>query len=517
VLGRCDRERIQAATKAHGEKFRRREQALHGNVIRGQLRILTRGPIAIAVALWLCAPVFNSCISAVDPAQTGDISLEGQLAEGVKLISAGRFREAEEVLNNVKQLDPEDARPYFYCGMALAQAGRLPDAASELVEAVHLAPDRLEYRVFQAHVSEQLVQTYAAENTLAIFQTGLALRRLAPSWLRLLADVYYRLGKADDALRVLDLWEESAPHSADIDLDRGRAYVLKSRPDVACKFFQASIAESGRNPEAFFELGKILYARGDFHAAREALSKAVQQDDRNPEYRSKLASAYLALSEPDAAIACLKTVEASGDQLPAIYYDLGRAYRSKGEAERGDEYAKRFQQLKAAERERSDRRLAADRPIGQAQRQLDQGHPQEARALFEKAMQIDPNRWEPNAYLAEMDLNSGEFQAAYPHLQKLEHISPDSPVASFLQARYWFQEKDYARARVYAEKVLVSRPDNSELRIMLGDIYLQLGEKPKAFKEYEEAARLAPGRGDLRERLQNAGETGSDGDRKSQP
>ena len=442
--------------------------------------------------------------------------MEHPVEEGIRLISAGRFQEAVEVLNNAKQRDPQDARPYFYCGMAFAQAGRLPDAASELLEAVHLAPDRLEYRVFQAHISEQLMQTYAAENALAIFKTDAALRQLAPSWLQLLADVYYRLGKADDALRVLNLWAESAPHSADIDLYRGRAYVLKSRPDVAFKFFETSIAESERNPEAYFELGKILYEQGDFRAARAALNKAVEQDAHNPAYRSKLASAYLALSDPDAAIACLRTVEASGDEFPTIYYDLSRAYRSKGEVARGAEYAKKFQQLKTAERERLDRRIAADRPIGQAQRQLDQGHPQEARALFEKAMQIDPNRWEPNAYLAEMDLNSGDFQAAYPHLQKLEHLNPDSPVGSFLLARYWFQEKDYVRARAYAERVRVSRPDNSELRVMLGDIYLRLGERPKAFEEYEEAARLAPGRGDLRERLQKAGDAESDANRKSQ-
>jgi Flp pilus assembly protein TadD len=435
-------------------------------------------------------------------AQTGEPPLEGPLAEGVNLISTGHFQEAVQVFNRVKQDAPQDPRPYFYCGMALAQAGRLPDAASEMVEAVHLAPDRLEYRVFQAHVFEQLVQTYTAENTLKVFQDEHALRQLAPSWLRLLADVYYRLGKTDDTLRVLNLWAESDPHDSSIDLYRGQTYVIKSEPDVALKFFQTSIAESDQNPQAYFELGKILYQRSDFAAAREALQKAVQQDENNPEYRSKLASAYLAMGDPDAAIACLKSVESSGDKFPTIYYDLGRAYRSKGDAARGAEYLKKFQQITAAERDKLDRRIAADRPIGQAQRQLDQGHAEEARALFEKALQVDPNRWEPNAYLAEMDLNSGDLKAAYPHLLKLEQINPASPIGNFLMARYWFRQKEYAHARVYAEKVRISRPDNSELRAMLGDIYSQLGEKQKATQEYEEAIRLAPDRQDLRQRLQ---------------
>ena len=65
---------------------------------------------------------------------------------------------------------------------------------------------------------------------------------------------------------------------------------------------------------------------------------------------------------------------------------------------------------------------------------------------------MDPNRWESNANLAEMDLNAGDLKGAYPYLDKLQQINPDSPVGNFLMARYWFAEKQYAQARVYAEK-----------------------------------------------------------------
>ena len=100
-----------------------------------------------------------------------------------------------------------------------------------------------------------------------------------------------------------------------------------------------------------------------------------------------------------------------------------------------------------------------------------------------------------------MDLASGNLPGAYPHLQKLEQIDPDSAIGMFLMARYWFKQKDYEQARLYAERVRVSRPDNSELRALLGDIYLELGEKRKAYREYQEAIRLAPERADLHERI----------------
>jgi tetratricopeptide (TPR) repeat protein len=457
--------------------------------------------LTFTFSLCLGALTVKLCLVGPGEAQTGQLPLDGPVAEGVKLIAKGQFAQAVEALNRAKQQNIKDARPYFYCGMALAQEGRLPDAASELVEAVHLAPDNLDYRVFQAHVLQQLVQYKAAEQTLAPFQDDGTVRRLLPSWLQLLADVYYRMGNMDDALRILNLWAASDPHNANIDLYRGQAYVMKSEPDVAFKYFQTSIAESAQNPQAYFEMGKILYQRSNFAAAQEALAKAVQQDPNNPEYRSKLASDDLALRDPDAALACLQPVEAFGDKFPAIYYDLGRSYRAKGNATRADDYLKKFQEITTAERNKEDQRDAIDRPIGQAERLLEQGHTAEAQALFQKVLQVAPDRWEPNAYLAEMDLNDGNLQAALPLLQKLQKLDPDSPTGNFLLARYWVAEHNYAHARVFAEKVKIKRPDNSALRAMLGDIYARLGERQKALTEYRAALSLDPRRQDLRQRV----------------
>jgi tetratricopeptide (TPR) repeat protein len=427
--------------------------------------------------------------------------VEGQLAEGIKLLGAGSLLESVKVFNAAKQSAPQDARAYFYCGMALAQAGQMRDAAAELAEAVHLAPDQLDYRVFQAHVFQQLMQTDAAENTLAVFQSDNALRQLDSAWLRLLGDVYYRLGKIDETLRVLDRWAEVDPNDARIDLDRGQVYVMKGEPETALKFFERSLQQSNRNPQAYFELGKIYYRRHEFPAAKEALLNAVREDANNPEYVSKLASVYLAMGDPDAAIETLKKVKSAGPNFPTIYYDLGRAYHSKGDSVRSAEYLKKFDEVTAAERARTAHRLEADRPIGQAERLLEQGHPAEARALFQKALEVDPNRWEPNAYLAEMDLDSGDLAGAYPHLQRLDQIDPESAIGNFLMARYWFKQEKYEQARLCAEKVKLSRPDNSELRSLLGNIYLELGQKEKARQEYEAAVRLAPDRADFRAQL----------------
>jgi tetratricopeptide (TPR) repeat protein len=453
--------------------------------------------------------ILSVCLLATSPACSAGQSsadLETGLAQGVKLLGEGRLLEAVTVLNSAKQSAPQDARPYFYCGMALAQAGRMRDAASELGEAVHLAPAQLHYRVFQAHVLEQLKQAAAAQEAVAAFQNGQTLEHLDPAWLRLLADVYYRLQMTDQALQILDLWARHDPTDARIDLYRGQVYVLKAQPDVALSCFRGSLEKSTNNPQAHFEMGKILYEKNQLPLAKDALLSAVREDANNPEYRAKLASVYLAMDDADAAIESLKSLEATGLGMPtSYYYILARAYRSKGDAARSSAYMQNFQQATSAEQDREARKLDAERPIAQAQRQLDHGNPHAARVLFEKALQVDPNQWESHAYLAEMHLDAGDMAAAYSHLKKLGEIDPDSAAGNFLMARYWFQQKDYDKARLYAEKVKLSRPANSEVRALLGEIYAELGEKDKALKEYEEAVRLAPERADLRQRLLQVG------------
>jgi tetratricopeptide (TPR) repeat protein len=434
-------------------------------------------------------------------AQTIGKSLEDQLAEGVRLLDEGHPLESVEVFNRAKEGAPKDPRPYFYCGTAFAQAGRMRDAAAELGEAVHLAPDQLDYKVFQAHVLEQLKQTSLAEETLAVFQDGRAAEQLSPPWLRLLADVYYRLQLTDRALQALDLWAKQDPTDARVDLYRGQVYGIKGQPDLALASFKKSLEKSTQNPQAYYEMGAILYEKNDLQSARDALLNAVREDEKNPEYRSKLASTYLAMGDAEAAIDTLNKVEAAGPNIPMIYYVLARAYRTRGDTARSAAYMEKFQQATNAARDSQAHNLKAERPIAQAQRQLDDGHPEAARALFQKALEVDPNRWEPNASLAEMELNSGNLAGAFPYLQKLEKIDPESAIGNFLIARYWFGKKDYSQARAYAEKVKLSRPDNTELRALLGEIYVGLGEPQKARLEYQEAVRLAPDRADLRERL----------------
>src|SRR5438552_2677649 len=306
----------------------------------------------------------------------------------------------------------------------------------------------------------------------------------------------------DEALKILDLWANRDPTDARIDLYRGQVYAVKGQVDMALSCFRRSLERSSENPQAYFEVGKILYERNQFTLAKDALLSAVREDANNPEYLAKLASVYLAMGNADAAIECLKTVEAAGLSAPATYYILARAYRRKGDAARSATYLENFQRATSVEQDREARKAEAERPMAQAQRELDHGNPQAARVQFEKALQVDPSQWEPHAYIAEMDLNSGDVQGAYPHLQKLEQIDADSAIGNFLKARKAEAERPMAQAqreldhgnpqaaRVQFEKALQVDPSQWEPHAYIAEMDLNSGDVQGAYPHLQKLEQI---------------------------
>ncbi len=413
------------------------------------------------------------------------------LKQGIQLLSEGKYDQAVSVLSRCKQESPLDPRPYFYAGMALTQAGRLPPAALELQEAVRLAPKDPVYRIFQANLYSRLRQKTPALDALSIFKGSDSLRQLPSSWLYMLADVYLRLIQPDQSLQVLKVLQERNPDAPRTNYELGKVYAYWNELDQTIRYCKKSIQESPVNPSAYFELGKALYQKGDLPAAKQAFVHAVQQEKGEPEFLLKLGNTCLAMGETAEAVRYLKQALPSAASYPEIYYALARACKLQGDRENGDAYMKKFQELRAAQSERTQKTFSVDRLVVRGQDALDQGKTEEARSLFEQASKADPNRWDAHGYLAEMYLGSGDLERAYSHLEWMQKIYPQSVVGNYLMARYWVLKKDYQQALPYALKAKTTMPDNSELRTLLATIYSHLGENDKARLESKAASRLA--------------------------
>ncbi len=427
---------------------------------------------------------------------------ETDLEEGRRLLSEGRFTEAAAAFNRHKQTNPADARAYFHAGMALAEAGRLSDAALELSEAVRLDPRQPQYLIFQANVFSRLKQNEHALETMGRLGKEPALLQLEPAWLWLASDTYYRTEQFNEALKILDLLSRRLPNDAWVDLTRGQVQVLMLNFDLALESFKKCLEKSPHNAPAHFEIGKIYYQRSELKEAQKSLREAIGIDPNQPEYLLKLGQVSLALGETKEAIVFLTRVEGSDPSLSQTYYALGTAYQRHGERAKAEEYRRKFQEISSKQREKKEQEEELSRLIAQGERQLDQGDENAARDRFEQAVKLNPKSWDAHAYLVEMSLATPDWRGAYQHLVKMEELDPDSAVGNYLMARYWYLSKEYEKALSYAEKVKLVRPGHAKLRNLIGEIYAALGQAEKATLEFEVAIRLDPERADFRENLQ---------------
>ena len=430
--------------------------------------------------------------------------IEECLSRGRRYLAQKQFAEAVSALRQCKQIAPRDPNPYFFSGIALAESGRLIEAASELAEAVRLGPGQAEYTLTYANVLSLLKQNYAASKVLAPFEKQARLDHLTTPRLWLLHDIYMRMLREDEALTVLDRISPREPGNPRVQLQRAKIYRLKQQLDLAEATLKKILGNPTSMAAANYELAKILQQRKETTAAKAALLKAVQRDENNPEYLCELGSVCVALGDIDEAIQHLKRAEPAAASFTQIYYVLGQAYLKKGERDKGAAYLKKVQELNAAARQKQIEEQQELTFITKGEELLDKGSVAEAKYLFEQARIANPKNWHANEYLAKIALNTGDSQNADRYVAVLEEIDSHSFEANFLRALYLYQKRNDKQARDSALRAMAAQPLDAELRNLLGNIYLRLGLTAKAIDEYSLACKIAPDRSDFREDLEKA-------------
>ncbi len=456
-------------------------------------------PVLMILALVLASPLFGTAFLSGQQAETAPDRLE----QANQMISEGRISEAVTLLTSYKQDRPLDAHGYFLTGLAYFQTQNWVRAAFELKEAVSLAPENPEYAILYANVLTHLGQNEAAVESLAVLQHDEQIEKLTTAWAWVMSDTLYRAGSNDGALKVLDHLARRNPEDPRVDLNRGQVYYVKGDHESARKSIETCLSKQPENnPGAYYELGRILEQLGDSEGAKEAYTRAVQQDEGNSEYLWKLGAVTLALGEPDEAIRYLEMARSDAETFPEIYYVLGRAYQAARNREKAMECLKRFQQISGVDRKEEYDRIEAGKLVGKGEDALNRGDTEEAEAFFKEALETNPGNWAANGYLAELYLGLNRLEQASQYIQKLREIDSNHPVGMYLAARYWYRQNDLERARQLAEQVRVERPSNPELRNLLGNIYFGLNMWEESFKEYRAAVALAPDRPEFRMNLE---------------
>ncbi len=223
------------------------------------------------------------------PAQPRD-SLIVYYTDGVRLMAEERYDEAAGVLERALSLDPDHAPSLFHLAGALTATGEAERALPFGTRAVELDPDNSWYR---NSLGRLLAGLGRYDEAVELFEGGVSAGgKFDPDNYQMLAILYYRQGRTDNALATLDSAAVRMGVTPGIvEMKRG-ILIEAGRIDEALAVTESYVAASPYDEDNRLALAQIYaYQRRDSLQA-ETLKQVVEINPDNAEALDSLAELY---------------------------------------------------------------------------------------------------------------------------------------------------------------------------------------------------------------------------------
>jgi cellulose synthase operon protein C len=111
---------------------------------------------------------------------------------------------------------------------------------------------------------------------------------------------------------------------------------------------------------------------------------------------------------------------------------------------------------------------------------------------IQKAVAVDPNRWESYVELAGLQVRAGQSEAAEPNLRKAVQLNPRGSTARLALTEYLQSQGRYSDAEQEAARAIDNDPNNPDPRATMVRIYMAQGKKDAAEQFLKQVRRDFP-------------------------
>ncbi len=241
-----------------------------------------------------------------------------------------------------------------------------------------------------------------------------------------------------------------------------------------------------------YQFARKLQDWGDLPAAKSHLLATIRLDSVHKNANSRLFQFYYEEAEYDLAITHLeRVVNAEDDAVKLVTYrtQLARLYEFQ---QRSEDALEQYRALQLLEPDNADHtRKVADL--------IARNNPGEELPAYKEALAEDPDNVELIRQVAELEVLSGDIEAALPRFRRL--LTLDRGFEVELQERIleFADNLGLGDLRVATlKRLLVIRPNIINYRARMANYYLNENSMRNAKRVLDDALRLAPNNGELR-------------------
>ena len=209
---------------------------------------------------------------------------------GIYYLEKKQFKQSVEYLQKSIQIHPSFLLSQLSMGNVLVESGSLDSALKYYQKALEISPNEIQALVGMGNALYQLEKPL---DSIAYFEKALAIDNE-------LADIHYNLGNAyylkHDVKRAIEHYETSiriSPDKSECFYNLGNALVFKGRLEAAVDAFYNAIRLDSSNAASYYNLGNALYMQDKFDGAIEAYENSLKISPGSSECHYNLASVYL--------------------------------------------------------------------------------------------------------------------------------------------------------------------------------------------------------------------------------
>jgi tetratricopeptide (TPR) repeat protein len=262
-------------------------------------------------------------------------------------------------------------------------------------------------------------------------------------FLALLAMHYYRLGRRDEMVNVLN---QIKSHANDFELAYqtvGDFYLRMGDGDSAIREYKEGIAKDAKKKATYQKrIIEVLMRQGKRAEAAEINSQILKEDPKDNDARGLAATFLLDKGDVAKALAELQAVVTAAPTNPVSRYNLGRAHAFRGEYE-------------------------------------------QARQQFNKAIELNPNNILARLALAQLQVGRQEYDAALKTAEAILAIDKGNGNARLIESAALMGQRKFGDSRVMLDTMLKANPSSPDVLYQLGLVNLNENK----YKEAEDAFR----------------------------